>query len=286
MNFLKQILKSFIVAFSLYSKVPMPRFVWNSGDMKYHFIFFPFVGVLIGALEFVWKIFQLKFGFGGILYLCIAAAIPLIVTGGIHFDGFMDTTDALCSYAPKEKKLEILKDPHIGAFAVIGAAVYFLLLLGFGSEVKSFSALICVCFSFVFSRILTALGVVFLKKAKADGMAKTEAESSAKKTVGVVLALEFVFFSVLLVFILPRICGINPVLSLSGQVLLNSPGALLLSLPEIFSLFLALAFSGFFCFFTAKKNFGGITGDTAGFFVSVSELLCVVSLSICGILKG
>ena len=39
-------------------------------------------------------------------------------------DGYMDTMDAFHSYQPKERKLEILKDSHIRAFAVIMLAVY------------------------------------------------------------------------------------------------------------------------------------------------------------------
>ena len=54
-------------------------------------------------------------------------ALPVLVSGGIHTDGFIDTVDALSSYGDKEKKLEILKDPHTGAFAIIGAIMYYLL---------------------------------------------------------------------------------------------------------------------------------------------------------------
>ena len=49
----------------------------------------------------------------------MAVIIPLVITGGFHVDGFMDTVDAIRSYRSKEEKLEILKDPHIGSFAVI-----------------------------------------------------------------------------------------------------------------------------------------------------------------------
>ena len=46
-------------------------------------------------------------------------AIPLMITGGFHVDGFMDTMDAFHSYQEKEQKLNILKDSHIGAFAAV-----------------------------------------------------------------------------------------------------------------------------------------------------------------------
>ena len=56
--------------------------------------------------------------------------LPVLVTGGIHMDGFLDTTDALSSWQPREKKLEILKDSHAGAFAIIMGCSYFVLALG------------------------------------------------------------------------------------------------------------------------------------------------------------
>lgn len=62
--------------------------------------------------------------------------LPILLTGGIHMDGFMDTMDALHSYQDRERKLEILKDSHVGAFACLSlicemflyaAALFFLL---------------------------------------------------------------------------------------------------------------------------------------------------------------
>lgn len=64
------------------------------------------------------------------LFASIAVCIPLLVTGGIHMDGYMDTVDALSSHQSVEKKLEILKDPNAGAFAVIYCGIYLLLSLG------------------------------------------------------------------------------------------------------------------------------------------------------------
>lgn len=258
--FIKTFFKSFAVAFSLYSKIPMPRFVWASADMKYHFVFFPLVGLAICALEFLLKFLQAKFGFGEILYLCFALALPVLITGGIHLDGFMDTADALSSYGSKEKKLEILKDPHIGAFSVISVVLYFLCALGFLSEIKSKSGFVCAGFSLVFSRIFSGLSVVFFKKAKNDGMAKAESENSAKKAVGAILILEFVFFSALLAFFLG---GVS---------------------VYFFVTVLVFAFSFFFYYFMSKKNFGGITGDLAGFFVCVSEISLLAAVSVCEII--
>lgn len=56
---------------------------------------------------------------------------PGSVTGGIHLDGLLDTADALSSYKTKEEKLEILKDSHAGAFAIIIGICWFVLVSGF-----------------------------------------------------------------------------------------------------------------------------------------------------------
>ncbi len=53
-------------------------------------------------------------------------------------DGFCDVIDAKSSYGNKEKRLEIMSDPHTGAFAVIYAAIYFLVQTGLFSEVRTF----------------------------------------------------------------------------------------------------------------------------------------------------
>ena len=53
------ILKSLALAFSMYSKIPMPRVEWNEKNMRYALCFFPFVGAVNGALLFCWVFFVL-----------------------------------------------------------------------------------------------------------------------------------------------------------------------------------------------------------------------------------
>ena len=83
---------------------------------------------------------------------CAAACF---VTGGIHMDGFMDTSDALASWHPKERRLEILKDSHVDAFAVLGCAGYLLLHTALLSKVMAVSG-IMLCGVFVLSQALSA----------------------------------------------------------------------------------------------------------------------------------
>lgn len=119
------VLKSFVIAMAMYSKIPMPKVEWEEKSMRYALCFFPVVGIVEGAvLYFIWRLFSHYLGMDGMLAAAVYTVLPVLITGGIHVDGFLDTMDALSSYQERTRKLEILKDSHTGAFAIIGAAVY------------------------------------------------------------------------------------------------------------------------------------------------------------------
>ena len=122
-------IRSLCTAFAMYSRLPVPCGNWKKEDMQYSIGLFPLVGVVVGALEYMWLYGALHAGAAVLpgmlqtaLFLAvvlIACIIPVLVTGGIHVDGFMDTSDALSSWGDRGRKLQILSDPHIGAFSVI-----------------------------------------------------------------------------------------------------------------------------------------------------------------------
>lgn len=247
-----QFFKSLTVAFSIYSKIPVPRFTWGSDDMKYHLIFFPWVGAVIGGAEWGWfKLCCGVFASNHLFYIMIALALPLLITGGFHLDGFLDTMDALHSYGDRQKKLEILIDPHIGAFAVISFALYLLLAGAFLSLVNENSscAVIASSFSFFISRCLSGISVLTFPKAKPDGM--LAAESASKKPLFVIVIL---------------------------FIELAAGGGLLFYLTGLYAVFTlsAILLSFLYYYAMSRKNFGGITGDLAGFFVCLSELLSLL----------
>lgn len=251
---MKKIIKAIIVAFSIYSKIPMPRFNWESEDMQYHLCFFPWVGAVIGGVEFLWYLLAQRLVIGNILYVTMALAIPLLITGGFHLDGYMDTCDALHSYQDREKKLEILKDPHIGAFAVICLVIYLLLAVGFLSELRRQDGAAIACMNFFLARVCSGIGVVTLPSAKNKGMLQTFASTAAKRIVTISLYVE------------GFIC-------VAGMLWIN------LYLGAAAVVTAALVY--LYYYLMSKKQFGGITGDLAGFFVAVEELAVLVVLAIC-----
>ncbi len=186
-------LDSLKIAFATYSRIPTPQADWNERSMKYAMCFFPLVGVVLAALcALIWMLLTRlelhAFFIGSVLTL-----LPILLTGGIHLDGYFDTQDALHSYAPKERKLEILKDPHIGAFAAIYGMLYLLSVVACWTETLSMEhaadAMPGICLGFVLSRILSSLSVVTFPKARKDGMVQT-LSSAADRHVSRILRME------------------------------------------------------------------------------------------------
>lgn len=246
-------LKSFVIAFAMYSKIPMPQVKWSEKNMCYSLCFFPLVGIVIGILSILIFNIMEYFSLGNIFRGTVLTSLPLIVTGGIHFDGFLDTTDALCSYKPKEEKLKILKDPHIGAFAFMCGAIYILLSFGLFTEVTG-KEIAFIAFGYVLSRILSGIALLIFPLAKKDGMAAMTKISSDKNVIFILFA-EILITALLMLYI-------------------NYVKAIICLLSS------ALAF--LYYRHTALKNFGGITGDLAGFFVEICELLILLFVVLSG----
>lgn len=251
-----RITKSIIAAFSIYSNIPMPQLNLKNEDMEYMLCFFPWIGAVIGVGIYLWRIFCDAYAVGSLCYTLGGAFIPLIITGGFHVDGFMDTMDAFHSYKTREEKLKILKDSHIGAFAVIMLAAYGLLYLSAFSEIRDKGILRAVCAGFVLSRCLSAIGVVSFQPAKKEGMLYSFADSAKKGVVKIFIYIQ----------------GILCILFMLWQSRLG--GAVIAA---------AALLSFIYYYFRTKRELGGITGDTAGYFVLICEAVMMAAGFISGL---
>ncbi len=252
-------LKSIISAFAMYSRIPVPKIKWCEENRRYSLGFFPLVGAVSGFLIVIWYFISNNFRINTLLFSAVCTAIPIIVTGGIHMDGFCDVIDAKSSYGNKEKRLEIMSDPHTGAFAVIYSVIYFILQTGLFSEVKSLKTAVICGFTFVLSRTLSAFAAVILKNAKGIGSLYSFTEASQKKSVIVILAVIFI------------VCTL-------AVLLINYVIGLLIIATGIITF---LAYKRF-----AYKNFGGITGDLEGYFLQICELAMLTATVITPLIWG
>lgn len=245
------------IAISTYSILPAPRVEWREENMRSAICFLPVVGICIGLALLLWQRLCLALEAETALFAAVATVLPLLLTGGIHMDGFMDTADALSSHQPRERKLEILKDSHIGAFAVIWCAAYLLLSFGLYGSLYRGTAWIMIGIGFILSRSLCALGALTLPGARNSGMLRAFTEHAKNR--GAIAAM-----------------GVLSLLG-AGTMALLAPG------PGICGAIAAVA--AFFGYRSmAKKQFGGVTGDTSGFFIQLCELCLLLGAWIGGYL--
>ena len=248
-------LEPMIIAFSMYSKIPMPRIEWNKENMKYTMCFFPLIGVVTATLIYLTGMFLNGKIFPGascgkLMFAAVMTLIPVLVSGGIHLDGFMDTMDALGSWGDKEKKLEILKDSHNGAFAVIGICCYFIASLGVWSEIRT-EMLPAAATVFIISRALSGLAVVTFPSARGSGLVKTFQDGAQRKVV--------------------RFTMIGCLIVVMGYLFAFSVVCV------VESILIAGAVFGYY-YRMSTKQFGGITGDLAGYFLQICELALLIGL--------
>lgn len=249
---------SLIIAFAMYSKIPMPKTDWTPENMRYVMCFFPLVGVVSGALECLVFFLTDRAGFGPVMSAVLPAMVPVFISGSIHLDGFMDTMDARSSWGGRDKKLAILKDSHTGAFAILGCCVWMLLWTAAWGEISArtiLSAALC----FPFTRILSGLSVTVFQCAKSSGLAATFHSAAHKETVRRALTAELAVCCAVMILVHP----------LYGLVTIAA------------GLLMFLRYRHF-----SYRDFGGITGDLAGYFLCVAELLELLVLVLTAAIAG
>lgn len=249
-----QILKSFFIAVSMYSNIPVPQFTWKKEDMKYIFCFLPWIGAIIAYCVYVWNNICDSWEIGIFCRTVVDLIIPIFLTGGFHVDGFMDTMDAFHSYQQKDRKLEILKDSHIGAFAVIMLALYGCIYLAAFSEIKKKVLLKIICCGFFLSRCLCGISAISFPLAKKEGTLSFFADSSKRNIVKLFLYLQSI-----------ACIGIMCFLSWYAIIVI-----------------IAALFSFVYYYYRSKKELGGVTGDTSGYFILLCEACMIIAASIVG----
>lgn len=225
--------------------------------MRYALCAFPLVGAVIGLACWGWSALCGYLALPALLRGAGQCLLPVLLTGGIHLDGYADTCDALASHAPPEKKQEILRDPHLGAFAAIQLCCYFVASFAVWAAMPRSGgpALILV---FCLSRTLSGLAVAWFPLAKNTGLAHTFAAAADRKRVCRILAAASGLF--------------GAALCLTGW------GGLAAALAAVCVFFWYKRM--------ARVQFGGLSGDLAGWFLQTAELWMLAALCIAQYLEG
>ncbi|EGL81497.1 Cobalamin synthase [Caldalkalibacillus thermarum TA2.A1] len=244
-----------LIAFQFLTTLPLPgRPEWQPHTLNWALRAYPLVGLVVGALLGSLVLLLGPFASVWVLTLVLFTAW-MVLTGGLHLDGWMDVADAIGSRAPLEKKIAIMKDPHVGSFAVVGLllllvwkAVFLFGLVDIGLQRGQPGALMVMLMAVpALSRwgVLVCLGQ--LKPFRQEGLAWLWHLSLKKRD----LAWGFVPLGVLLCF---------------------QPWLILLFVSYL----LFLAGWIYWC----KRQFGGVNGDLLGAAIEGGELWGLFTLFI------
>ena len=240
---MKTYLHAFAMCQSMFCAIPFPGNIWDEEARDKMLLFLPIVGLEIGA---IWA---------ALAWLCqllnlptlvtgqILCAYPYIVTGFIHLDGYMDVTDAVKSWRDLERRREILKDSHVGSFAVIGIVLLVLAQFAFAASAPTDANYLILIFIPAVSRCGSALAVTALKPMSTSQYA----EQKKPKSHIVVLTIMLVVFLA------------------AGFLLCGKYGFALVGCMAGYGLALRRAY----------KSLDGMNGDVAGYALTIGELCAV-----------
>lgn len=236
-------LRSLRIAFGLMTTLPfhLPD-DWSAGDSGRAAVWYPLVGLVIGALTWLtWK--GATFLFPPLVTGVITLVAWVMLTGGLHLDGLADCCDGLFASVTPERRLEIMKDPHMGAFGVIGLILVLLLkaaALASLTSVTSFAILLAASLA-----RWCILPAGLLPLARPSGMGADFASGFRRS---------FLLWGAILPLVIAILLGRRGVLSALAGV-----GAMALIL------------------WFAKSRIGGVTGDVFGMIVEVVETVLLLA---------
>ena len=223
-------------------------------------MWFPIVGFFMGLTLGAVHLILLQF-FAPLLAAALTVVLWITFTGGLHLDGLADCCDGLFVSASPERRLEIMRDPRVGSFGVIGLVLMIALkIIAINSIITSqTSAPIFGIFNtyfpigvFVLATTISRwviLLVALQPQARANGMGAEFARGITRRTI--------------------IIAAIVPILFVV---------ACFISWQMIIPIVAAHAIA-FIAIRIARVRLGGVTGDVMGLTVEVSEVIILLTFA-------
>ena len=239
---MKTYLHAFLMCQSMFCSIPAPQ-IWDEKAKDKMLLFLPIVGLEIGA---IWALLAWAcrlLNQPALITGLILCAYPYIITGFIHLDGYMDVTDAVKSWRDLERRREILKDSHVGSFAVIGIVLLVLAQFAVFAAAPTDVNFLILIFVPAVSRCCSALAVTGLKPMSTSQYADQKKPVSHLVIVSMMLCLFLV----------------------AGFLLCGKYGFSLIG-----------GFAGYgLALLRAYKSLDGMNGDISGYALTIGELCAV-----------
>ena len=248
---MKKLFHAFFMSLSTFTIIPPLYKGWDEDAKKYMIIMIPFIGAIIGGLyyliHFLLTLISLPIYVNALLYVIF----PLLITGCIHFDGYLDVVDAKKSYRSIEEKIQILKDPHVGSFAVIFGIILVLSAYSLFLSLKEDTNYLFLIFVPIISRSMSGLMLTIFKPLNVSQYNSDESKG-------------FKIFKIIYVVVIMLAMLVLMYLFM-GIYALIGVGIILIHFLACLSSFI---------------SFKGINGDVSGYAISISEYLCIAVIII------
>jgi len=235
----------FITGFQFLTRISIVgQSEWSEESFSRSVKFFPLIGGIIGLLlfGFVYGV-QYFWGPKAPIHAMVSGLLVLeiFVTGGLHWDGLMDTADGIFSGRPREQILEIMKDSRVGAFGAMAFSLMLLVKYSLLLDVDLLRLPMALLVMPIVGRSAVVVGIVFFPYARKNGMGRMFFECSHHQTL--------------------YVAGITALLLLAplGEIAVGSAAT---------AIFMAVVF----CRYVSKK-LGGLTGDVYGAIVELAEIV-------------
>lgn len=283
----KKIYYGIFMSWGCFTAIPCPNKIWDESARAEMLKLLKYIGIVLGGIQMLLCLMFEFFNLPQPVFAALLAIYPLIITGCIHFDGFMDCCDAILSRRDMQKRQQILKDSHVGAFAVIGAAMCLLLNYSAASTslllFEGFEYAICMTFVMFIDRWMVAACIFRMpmmrgsqyeagreavqKEADETGEEKTKRQRRGGAGSDIETKTNRGMLSHTAFFILILTAGMCSVVYYFGYgSMFNS---LALTLP-------AAAIVQFVSILSAAKSLGGMNGDISGASIVIAETTAAV----------
>lgn len=246
--------RELVAAVSFLSVLPMPGRMWlfeienATPPLLVGCTYFPLVGLLLGLL--LWLLVLVftplipQLALAGLLVVAL-----VLLTGGLHLDGLMDTCDGLFGGTTRERKLEIMRDSRVGSFGILGGACMLLLKFAFFASLRERSLPLALLVTLPSARWAMVLALRIFPSARSTGLGAAfhQTVTTERLVLASIVALTIV--------------------SIAGQWI----GLIIWATTSAATLVLG---------FWITRNLGGLTGDSYGAIEEVAEVVALLVLVI------
>ena len=243
-------MRYFLIAVTFLTRLPVTfggKDNYQAEDFQKSIYFFPLIGLIIGLI--LWgSYYLLDLVFPKMISAALLLLIYVLLTGGLHLDGLIDTVDGVYGGMTKERRLEIMKDTNPGAFGVLGAVLVLVIKYSIFAQMEQGMLLFLIAAPVLGRQAIVWMQVLY-PCARQEGLGKMFSAYNNLPAFGVTTGLTLV---------------------------------ILVAFTQLLALYVFLIAAAF-CFLLASqlsRLLGGLTGDTYGAGCELIEIIVLLAVFI------